>query len=80
MLLHLALLQGLHQDALHTAHVDEVDSQGLAAGVVEPLGRVALAEADELVDLADLGPWQRPVEEALIELSHRRVSTRPHRL
>ena len=72
MLLHLALLQGFHQDALHAAHVDEVDGQGLAACVVEPLGRVALAEAYELVALAHLGPRQRTVEEALDEVSHRR--------
>ena len=45
MVLHLALLQGFHQDALHAAHVDEVYGQGLAACGVEAFRGVTLAEA-----------------------------------
>ena len=66
------LLQGLHQDALDAAHVDEVHFQCSAAGGIEALGSVALAEAEQLVPLPDLGPRQRAVEEALSEFAHRR--------
>ena len=72
MLRCLALLQGLHQDAFHPAHVDEVHLQGPAAGGVQTLRRVALAHADERVALPDLGPWQGTVEEPLGEVGHRR--------
>ena len=49
----LLLFQGLKQDALHATHVDEVHLQGSAAGRVQAFGRVALAQADELVPLPD---------------------------
>ena len=65
------LARGVGRD-LHAAPIDEVDGQGLAAGVVEPLGRVALAQADELVAWRTFAHGRRPVEEALSELGHRR--------
>ena len=46
MLRGLLLLKGLQQDALHAAHVGEVNLQGLSAGGVQALGRVALPQAD----------------------------------
>ena len=66
----LLLLQGLEQDAFHSAHVNEVHLQGPAAGGVQAFGGVALPQADELVALPDLGPGQGPVEEALGEFGH----------
>ena len=59
------LLQGLHQDALQPAHVDEVDVQSPAAGGVQALCGVALAEAQQLVPLPDLGPRERTAEEPI---------------
>ena len=53
MLGSLLLLQGLEQDALHATHVDEVHLQGSTAGGIQRFGRVALAQADELVALPD---------------------------
>ena len=53
MLGSLLLLQGLEQDAFHAAHVNQVHLQGPAAGRVQAFGRVALAQADELVPLPD---------------------------
>ena len=67
-----ALLQGLYQDALHPAHVDEIDFQGPAAGGVQPFRGVALPQSYELVALPDLGPRQRTVEQSLGEFGHRR--------
>jgi len=63
-------LQRLDEDALDAAHVDEVDVEGLAAGVIEALGGVALAEADELEALAHLRPRPGAVEETLGEDGH----------
>ena len=65
------LFQGLHQDALQAAHVDEVHGEGLAAGGVQALGGVALAQAQELVSLADLGLGHPALEETLGEFVHR---------
>ena len=45
--------------------------QGSAAGRVQAFGRVALAQADELVTLPDSGPGQGAIEEAVGELAHR---------
>ena len=67
----LGLFQGLEQDAFHATHVDQVHLQGSAAGGIEAFGRVALAQADELVALPDSGPGQGPVKEAFGELAHR---------
>ena len=67
----LGLFQGLEQDALHPSHVDQVHLQGSAAGRVQAFGRVALAQADELVTLPDSGPGQGAIEEAVGELAHR---------
>ena len=53
MLGSLGLFQGLEQDALHSTHVDQVHLQGPAAGGIQAFGRVALAQADELVPLPD---------------------------
>ena len=39
------LFQGLHQDALDAAHIDEVHVQGAATGGVQTLCRVALTQA-----------------------------------
>ena len=71
MLRSLLLFQGLHQDALDAAHVNEVHLQGLPAGGIQALGRVALSQANELVALPDSGPGQGAVEEAVGELGHR---------
>ena len=49
-------LQCLGKDALRAAHVDEGHVQGPAAGVVQTLRRVPLAQTDQLVSLPDLGP------------------------
>ena len=68
----LLLLQGLEEDAFHSAHVDQVHLQGLPAGGVQAFGGVALSQAQELVTLPDPGPGQGPVEEALSEFGHRR--------
>ena len=45
--------------------------QGSTAGGAQAFGRVALAQADELVALPDSGPGQGAVEEAGGELAHR---------
>ena len=69
----LGKFQGLEQDALHSSDVDEVHLQGFAAGGVQSLGSVALAQAQELVPLPDHGPGQRAVKEAVSEFSHCRT-------
>ena len=71
MLGSLGLFQGLEQDALHAAHVNQVHLQGPTAGVVQAFGRVALAQAQELVALPDPRPGQGAVEESLSEFAHR---------
>ena len=62
MFRNLLLLQSLDQNALDSAHVDEVHLQGSAAGGVQTLGSVALAQTDELVALSDSRPGQGAVE------------------
>lgn len=66
------LLQALDQDSLYAVHVYDIDFQCSAEGGVQKLGGVALAEAQELVPLPDLGPRQRIIEESLGEFAHRR--------
>ena len=61
------LLEGLDEDALDAAHVDEVDLERAAAGGVEAGGGVALGQAQQLVALPQLRPGQRPLEEPLGE-------------
>ena len=70
---HGLLFQGLHRDALHAAHIDEIHGEGLSAGGIEALGSVALAQAQELVSLANSGPGQGSVEEAFGKFGRRRT-------
>ena len=72
------LLESLHQDALGPSHVDQADFQGPSSGGVEALRCIALAEAEQLVSLPELGPRQRAVEEPPGEFGHRR--SQPGRL
>ena len=67
---HCLLFQSLHQDPFHPVHVDEIDSQGTLAGGVETLGRVAIAQPDQLMPLADLRPRMPVVEEPLGEFAY----------
>ena len=53
MLWGLLSFQGLHQNAFHPSHIDEVHLQGPPAGGVQALGSVAPPQADELVALPD---------------------------
>ena len=73
------LFQSLDQDVLHAVHVDEVDVQGPLTGGVQALGGVAVAQAQQLVSLPDLGPGVVALEEAFGEFAHRRPPAwRPH--
>ena len=59
------LLEGLDENALETAHVDQVYGESPPACGIETLRGVAFSQAYELVSLPELGPWQRAVEETL---------------
>ena len=59
------LVEGLDEDALEAAHVDEVDLERAAAGGVEAVRGVALGEAQQLVALPELRPGQGALEETL---------------
>ena len=69
-------LQCLGKDAFDPTHVDEVHIQGLAAGGVQALRRVPLAQTDQLVSLPDLGPGKVTVKETLGEFGHGRSMLR----
>ena len=63
------LLQGLDQDALQAAHVDEVGLQGPAAGGVA-LGGVRSPRRSSLCPCLTLAQGSGPIEETVGELSH----------
>lgn len=64
------VLQGQHQDAFEATHVDQVEAQSSRAGGIEPLGAVALGQAQQLLPLPQLGPGERCIEQPLGKLAH----------
>ena len=58
------------QHGLDALHVEELEVQGAAAGGVEPAAAVLVAEAQELLGLAQLRPREGSREELLGEAAH----------
>ncbi len=59
--------EAVHDDAFETLDVDEVEGERAAAGRVEAREAVLVAEAQELLGLAQLRPREGPGEELLGE-------------
>jgi len=60
-------IEALFDDGLDPADVDEVEVQGARAGGVESGAAVLVAEAQELLGLAEVGPGEGRDEETLQE-------------
>jgi len=61
------LSEGSGDDVLEPADVDQVEGEGAVASLFDALTSVLLAQPDELLRLAKLGPWDVAGEELLHE-------------
>lgn len=75
--IHLAWLgfgfQRLNQNALHAAHIDQIDTESHFARRIEASGGVALAEAQQLLALPEPRPWEGLAQQTLGKLTDGRT-------
>ena len=67
------VFQGQHQDALEATHVDQVEAKRSGTRGIQPLGRIAFGQAQQPLTLAQLGPREGCVQQALGELADMRA-------
>ena len=74
------LLQGLYQDALETAYIDEVYGQSSLTGSLQTECGVAFSQPQQLLALPELGPGEWPFQEPMGKGRHRGPSSAAWRL
>ena len=72
------VFQGQHQNALETADVDQIEAERSGARRFQAFGRVAFAQPQQPLALAQLGPREGRIQQAFGELAN--VRTERHRL
>jgi hypothetical protein len=72
------MLESQHQDAFDAPHLQQIEAEGTRAGGIEPLGCVAVGQAQQLLALAQLGPREGTLQQPFSEVAD--VGSQLHRL